>query len=83
MNTPCILCGQPTDMPDATHCNRCWELARRIQADPELSAKILLTIGRPVTQCSICGGRVFWNDRKATEDEIEAAVAAEIVTRKD
>ena len=24
----CKICGNPTDIPDAVKCNRCWELVR-------------------------------------------------------
>lgn len=37
----CELCGSPTDMTGTKRCNRCWELEKRIQADPELAQKIL------------------------------------------
>jgi hypothetical protein len=42
---PCRLCGGPTTMPGTRLCDRCWELERRVQADPELARKILRTPG--------------------------------------
>lgn len=39
---PCRLCGQPIGVSPL--CNRCWELERRIQADPDLARRILATL---------------------------------------
>lgn len=41
---PCEICGDQTPMAGTKRCNRCWELERRILADPELANKILLQI---------------------------------------
>jgi hypothetical protein len=41
---PCSLCAQPTAMIGTGLCDRCWELKRRIEADPELAKKILQTV---------------------------------------
>lgn len=38
---PCDLCATPTPMLGTRRCDRCWELERRIEADPELARKIL------------------------------------------
>ena len=38
---PCRLCGVPTRMKGTKLCDRCWELERRVLADPEMTRKIL------------------------------------------
>lgn len=38
---PCGLCGKSTRMLGTKRCDACWELERRIEMDPELSARIL------------------------------------------
>ena len=38
---PCTLCGGPTYMLKVKLCIRCWELTTRVQADPDLTRKIL------------------------------------------
>lgn len=38
---PCKLCGEPTKKIGTKMCDRCFELKGRIEADPELSLKIL------------------------------------------
>jgi hypothetical protein len=38
---PCGLCDKPTEMAGTRRCNRCWELEKRIQADPGIARKIL------------------------------------------
>ena len=38
-------------------CDRCWELERRIQADPTLARKILTTMGLPAGIEVLC-----WHD---------------------
>jgi len=38
---PCTLCGAKTHMTGTRLCDRCWELRKRIEADPELAQKIL------------------------------------------
>lgn len=38
---PCGICGTPTTMTGTKRCDRCWELERRIQANPALARKIL------------------------------------------
>lgn len=37
----CGLCGSDTTMTATKRCDRCWELERRIQADPLIAIKIL------------------------------------------
>lgn len=41
---PCGLCGTPTQMTATKRCDGCWEIERRIQANPELARKILAAI---------------------------------------
>ena len=36
----CGLCGEPTPMLGTRRCNRCWELERRVHADPALACKV-------------------------------------------
>ena len=43
---PCIYCGQPTPMLATRLCNNCWELDRRMRADPALARKILDAVER-------------------------------------
>lgn len=38
---PCGLCGQLTRFTGTKRCDRCWELERRIHANPEIAARIL------------------------------------------
>lgn len=40
---PCKWCGTPTPSLGTKMCDRCWELDRRISADPVLAARILVT----------------------------------------
>lgn len=56
---PCKLCATETDNLGTELCNRCWELSRRIEADPDLAS--CLTISRiaersgfDVSPCSAC-----------------------------
>lgn len=47
MNLPlvtCILCGDNTFMLGTKLCDRCWELNRRMRADPEIARKIQLAM---------------------------------------
>lgn len=39
---PCELCGAPTHMTSTKRCDRCWELERRVLADPQLAGQILV-----------------------------------------
>lgn len=41
---PCGLCGKPTTSTGTKRCDRCWELERRIQSDPEIALRILTGI---------------------------------------
>lgn len=41
VTVPCRLCEKPTSMTGTRLCDRCWELERRIFADPVLAKKIL------------------------------------------
>lgn len=38
---PCGLCGTPTTMLGTKRCDRCYELESRVNADPELTQRIL------------------------------------------
>ena len=38
---PCELCGEQTPMTGTRRCDRCWELERRIHANPDLARSIL------------------------------------------
>jgi len=42
----CELCGNPTDIPDAVKCNRCWELVSKsdslILDHPEIAYQFFL-----------------------------------------
>lgn len=38
---PCGICGVKTNMTGTLRCNRCWELEKRILANPELARRIL------------------------------------------
>ncbi len=38
---PCGLCGQQTPMIATKRCDRCWELEKRVQADPEIALAII------------------------------------------
>lgn len=40
----CDLCGQLAAPLSTTRCDRCWELERRIQDDPELARRILSSL---------------------------------------
>lgn len=39
---PCGLCGTPTTMTATKRCDLCWNLEFLIEANPELSEKVLL-----------------------------------------
>lgn len=41
LDIECTLCNQATAMIGTKLCYRCWELERRIRANPELARKIL------------------------------------------
>lgn len=43
---PCVHCGRSTAMLATKLCDRCWELDRRMRADPTLAKKILAAIER-------------------------------------
>lgn len=38
----CVVCGNATLFEVTRRCNRCWELERRLEADPELALRLLL-----------------------------------------
>jgi NMD protein affecting ribosome stability and mRNA decay len=40
---PCRICGQQTPHLFTKLCDRCWELETRIQADPLIAGKIMLS----------------------------------------
>ena len=42
---PCRVCGQLTPTLGTQRCDRCGELERRIEADPELARQILGNLG--------------------------------------
>jgi len=44
LTVSCVICGTRTPITGTKRCDRCWELERRIIADPELAKKILLQI---------------------------------------
>jgi len=44
--TACELCGAQTRSLATKLCDPCWELKNRIEADPELTLKILLRLIR-------------------------------------
>ena len=46
----CLLCGGETTMLGTKLCDRCWELKRRIEADPELTREILAGLSKPDTK---------------------------------
>ena len=41
---PCGLCGKPTPMTATKRCDGCWELERRVLAQPDLARKILAAV---------------------------------------
>jgi len=47
---PCMICGEPSITLAGTNgtqrCDRCWELERRIECDPDLARKIIARIDR-------------------------------------
>ena len=55
----CRLCSARTVYVGTRLCDRCWELERRIVADPDLAAKILRAVRRGEAQ----------EDRKAAKRE--------------
>jgi hypothetical protein len=40
----CKLCGSEEGHEETKLCDRCWELSRRIEADPKLALKVLMQI---------------------------------------
>lgn len=38
---PCGLCQNPTPMKGTRRCDRCWELEKRVQADPAIARRVL------------------------------------------
>lgn len=48
---PCRICGNATPMRGTKLCDRCWELERRVLADPELARKIMSTLDRQLNTC--------------------------------
>jgi len=44
---PCRICTDSTPMLSTELCDRCWELERRVEADPELTRKILASKEHP------------------------------------
>jgi hypothetical protein len=50
---PCELCGTPTPMTVTKRCDRCWELEKRITADPELAKKIIAKVDGMKTKSSV------------------------------
>lgn len=43
----CRLCGDPTPMLATKLCNRCYELERRVQDNPEIAGAILANLHLP------------------------------------
>ncbi len=50
---PCELCGDETPMTGTRRCDRCWELERRVEADPELTARVLAQFTSEVGKVAI------------------------------
>ena len=48
--TICRVCGCETAMLGTKLCDRCWELERRIHADPELARHILAERDRTIAE---------------------------------
>lgn len=44
---PCRWCSAPTAMLNTKECDRCWELRRRVWADPELAKRMLEEEAKP------------------------------------
>lgn len=42
--TACKLCGEDTPYLGTKQCNECWELEKRIQANPTIARKVLAAI---------------------------------------
>lgn len=79
----CRLCDSPNALEGTELCNRCWELSRRIKANPELARKILeensKTKGFIIycsTGCSCCSNENHYRGpfRTRTTAESRAAV---------
>lgn len=43
----CELCGVPTQMTGTRRCDRCWQIERTVERDPELARRILAHLPRP------------------------------------
>ena len=54
-NIPCKWCSKMTNMLVTKQCDGCWELSTRIERDPELAQKILLTKVSRSGACAITG----------------------------
>jgi hypothetical protein len=52
---PCSICSTDTPMLDTRLCNRCYELERRIHADPLIALRIIHT-REAITQISVVQG---------------------------
>ena len=80
MTIPCELCGTATTYLGTKRCNRCWELERRIESNPELAQKILSRILH--TQIA---GQVFeipgYDDPNPTRDKIREWARAHLGVR--
>lgn len=50
--TPCTICNAPTAMLGTRLCDRCWELQRCIEADPDLARKILAELDKKETEAN-------------------------------
>lgn len=47
---PCRICGNQTPMTGTKLCDRCWELKKRIHADPAIAERILLEVFKDRTK---------------------------------
>jgi len=51
ITTKCEICSKNTANLGTKRCDRCWELERRVKANPELTIKILNKILRMNKKC--------------------------------
>jgi len=47
ITVPCKWCSTATRMTGTRMCDPCWELERRISADPELARRMLAELDTP------------------------------------
>lgn len=46
IEVPCKYCKRPTRMVETKCCDACWELARRVVANPDLTRRILRDLSK-------------------------------------